>query len=121
MDRSTHPPVVHDLHYEFQGWLGDELLESFPCFIATETLWRLLQDEALSGVRAGPVKVSVSELFEEMYPGRVLPRFVRLMVTGTPGSDDFGLTKDARLVVSMRALDALRKRRLDQCGVSPFP
>ena len=33
---TRHPgrvAAVHKLHYEFEGWLGDELLESTPCFI----------------------------------------------------------------------------------------
>ena len=27
MDRRAHPPVVTKLHYEFEVWLGDELLK----------------------------------------------------------------------------------------------
>lgn len=27
------PMVVHKLHYEFDGWLGDSLLETTPCYI----------------------------------------------------------------------------------------
>jgi hypothetical protein len=36
MDRSIHPPHVTKLHFEFDGWLGDVLLESFPCYIITK-------------------------------------------------------------------------------------
>ncbi|APF85630.1 hypothetical protein HI806_01945 [Ralstonia solanacearum] len=35
LDASTHPPRVEKLHFEFSGWLGDAILESFPCVIAT--------------------------------------------------------------------------------------
>ena len=119
MDCSTHPPRVDELHYVFDGWLGDELLETFPCFIATQALWTLLDDAGLSGVRAGPLHVSASEQYVEMYPERVLPPFVRLLVTGTPGKDDLGLKPPARLVASRRALDVLRRRRLEQCDVEP--
>lgn len=120
LDRSTHPPRVDDLHYLFEGWLGDELLETFPCFIATEALWKSLEGAGLSGVRAGPVRVSASEQYVEIYPERVLPPFVRLLVTGDPGRDDLGLKHPARLVVSRRALEVLRTGRLEQCGVEPF-
>lgn len=34
---------VEFLHYEFQGWLGDELLESTPCFIVTESMAHSIQ------------------------------------------------------------------------------
>ena len=38
IDRSSGKMVVRKLHYEFDGWLGDELLESTPCFIVSERL-----------------------------------------------------------------------------------
>ena len=46
-------------------------------------------------------------MFEELYPGRELPRFRWLDVHGRPGRDDFGLDSDFVLVVSERALEAL--------------
>lgn len=30
MDVSRHPPLVSHLQFKFQGWLGDDLLETFP-------------------------------------------------------------------------------------------
>src|SRR3954454_10828086 len=38
LDTSVHPPVIQRLEYRFDGWLGDDLLESFPCFVVTERL-----------------------------------------------------------------------------------
>ena len=35
MDTAVHPPWVSRLHHRFQGWLGDDLLECFPCFLTT--------------------------------------------------------------------------------------
>ena len=29
---------VEFLHYEFTGWLGDEILTSHPCFIVSENI-----------------------------------------------------------------------------------
>jgi len=49
MNRSVHPPVVTKLHYQFDGWLGDVLLESSPCFIVTELAKQKLQDARLTG------------------------------------------------------------------------
>src|SRR6476660_8794270 len=48
-DTSTHPPRVTALHYQFDGWLGDELLESFPCYIVTRRLAHALTAAGLSG------------------------------------------------------------------------
>ena len=35
---SPHPPVVETLEYMFDGWGGDDLLATFPCFIVSEAL-----------------------------------------------------------------------------------
>ncbi len=119
-DRSVHPPKVKKLHYHFSGWLGDALLESFPSFIATETARTAIQDAKLSGVHFDSVETSKSEQFDELYPGRSLPRFVWLQVVGKPGVDDFGLAADHRLVVSERALNVLKPRGLDHALVDEY-
>jgi hypothetical protein len=53
-DTSKHPPVVSRLHYEFSGWLGDCLLESFPCFIATNAVIDSLSNVGISGSEPDP-------------------------------------------------------------------
>jgi len=35
---TSHPPITERLNYEFDGWLGDDLLEPFLCYIVTESL-----------------------------------------------------------------------------------
>ena len=40
MDPTSRPPRVTRFHYEFDGWLGDELLETVACFIATKSSCR---------------------------------------------------------------------------------
>src|SRR6266404_234454 len=98
------PTVVHKLHYQFDGWLGDEILTSTPCFIVSERLSQEIERAQLTGVRFGDVEVTTSDQFKELYPGRQLPRFVWLRVTGSAGHDDFGIAPSLRLVVSERAL-----------------
>lgn len=56
MDRNTHPPIVSKLHYQFDGWLGDVLLESFPCFIVTEAAKLKLQAVGATGIRFDELK-----------------------------------------------------------------
>lgn len=43
MSTDTRSPVVSRLHYEFEGWLGDALLTTFPCFIATRAACQALE------------------------------------------------------------------------------
>ena len=64
MDHSVSPPRVKRLHYEFDGWSGDQLLESFPCFIVTERLVNEIKRLNASGARFGDAKITQSEEFD---------------------------------------------------------
>jgi len=119
-DATTHPPRVSALHYQFDGWQGDDLLESFPCFIVTRRLGDRLAAAGLTGDRLAPVEVTRSEQFESTHPGRELPAFEWLQVTGAAGCNDFGLTAGHRLVVSERALAALKAGQLRHCEASAW-
>jgi hypothetical protein len=92
-----------------EGWLGDYLLESTPCFIVAEPLANELQRAGLTGFRLDEAEVTKSEQFQELSPARELPRFLWLKVEGEPGKADFGLDPALRLVVSERALEVLKR------------
>ncbi len=114
------PTVVHKLHYQFDGWLGDELLESTPCFIVSDRVAQEVMRAHLAGVRFDQVEVTVSEQFRELYPNRQLPKFVWLRVEGTAGQDDFGTAPDGRLIASERALGLLRELGISHALVTEF-
>jgi hypothetical protein len=114
------PTVVHKLHYEFQGWFGDELLESTPCFIVSERMAQSIEGAHLTGAGFDEVEVTKSEHFRELYPRRQLPRFVWLRVEGKAGLDDFGIAQDARLVVSEKTLGILRELEFSHALVTEF-
>lgn len=120
LDTSVHPPRVSKLQYRLSGWLGDVLLESFPCFIVTESVAGVLQQMSLSGFELDDVDLVMSDEFTEMYPGRQVPNFRWLKVTGRAGVDDFGLSDDHTLVVSDRVLRTIRQHTLAQCDVDAF-
>jgi hypothetical protein len=120
MDASYHPPIVSKLEYKFEGWLGDELLESFPCFIVTAALSALVIKSNLSGFTLEPVHICTSDDFDEAYPNKILPKFSWLKVNGIAGIDDFGLADDHRLVVSGTALDVLRCAQLDNADIEEY-
>lgn len=119
-DTSIHPPAVHLLHYEFQGWLGDELLESFPCFLVSKRVGQALQESGLLGFSLGEVKVSVSSQFLEALGELVLPEFHRLNITGRAGQSDFGMSESHQLIVSQRALAVLRRFPLANAEASEW-
>lgn len=120
MDRRAHPPIVKRLHYQFDGWLGDALVESFPVFVLTEEGAERLREAGVTGIRFAAAEITVSRQFAEMYPGRQLPNFIWLQVIGRPGVEDFGMSSDRRLVISSRALDVLLGIQLSNAIIEPF-
>jgi hypothetical protein len=113
--------VVQRLHYKFDGWLGDELLESAPCFIVSERMAQEIERAGLTGVRFDDVQVTVSEEFMQLEPERELPKFLWLKVEGFPGREDFGIASGLKLVVSERALGLLRRVGFSHAAsITPF-
>lgn len=114
------PTIVQSLHYRFDGWLGDDILESCLCFIVTLRLSQELRRQELSGFSLRDVEVSTSEEFVFFHPNLTLPEFRWLFVEGKAGDDDFGSDIDGRLVVSARVLETLKMMKLDHCEISEF-
>ena len=56
-------PIISHLHYIFDGWLGDELLEVTPCFLISERLKKEIENHGFSGCRFADVEVSYSDEF----------------------------------------------------------
>ncbi len=120
VDTSVHPPVVSKLHYQFDGWLGDDLLETFPCYIITEQLKDEIDSTGLSGCQFYGVEVTKSDQFDELYPGKELPGFYWLKINGKAGKEDFGIADDHRLVVSEKTMLILKKNNIDQADIEEF-
>lgn len=120
--------VVH-LHFQFAGWLGDEILENTPCFIVTKHLANSINDANLTGVEFRDVEISLTDEFKEIYPNKILPEFKRLvskgyvkvnkknMVTNWSG-DDFSTTDKNYLIISEKALIILKRHRIEYCDIT---
>lgn len=131
-DVSARPPKIKYLDYRFDGWLGDDLLESVIVFIVTERLKNALIGVSPTGVEFATMTTSKSEQFEHFYPNKQLPKFIWLKITGQAGIDDFGLFDKARiivankemrgtrLVVSEKVLDVMRSFQLSNCKIEDF-
>jgi hypothetical protein len=120
MSQTVHPPEVARLHYHMEGWLGDELLESFPCFVVTQRLADAIKNAQLTGVGFGDVEVTLSEQFRLLYPDRELPRLAWLKIVGKVAQDDLGMDKRNRLVASEVALQVFKAVTLENCAISEF-
>jgi len=117
---NVHPPEVSKLHYQFDGWLGDDILESFPCYIVTDKLKDLLESAKLSGFQFADVEISFSEQFFSNSLGNKLPNFHWLKIFGVAGQEDIGISKDFRLVVSKKSLEVLQQCVLEQADVEDY-
>jgi len=120
MDTAVTPPYVSVLEYEFSGWMGDELLESFPCFVVTLNLARALKQKQFTGFTLDTVGIKKADEFEMMYPSKILPEFKWLKVHGVAGSSDFGLSQDRRLVVSDAALKVIQSCGLKYADIEEY-
>lgn len=120
LDRSTHPPRVENLHFVFDGWLGDDLLTSFPVYLVTARVREALEGLQPTGCRLETLTVTKSTQFMEGHFALVLPQMWWLRITGAAGVDDFGMSNDHSLVVSQRVLDCLRRFHLDHCLIAQF-
>ena len=117
-DMSVHPPKVTELHLEMYGWLGDDLLETFPCFIVTKSLGDALRASKLSGYTLSALLVTRSDEFDELYPDTVLPEFLWLQPHGRIGLDDICTLPDATLVASEGAVSLFRLHKIANCEMA---
>lgn len=117
IDTSVHPPIAHLLHHVIDGWLGDDLLECFPCFIVTATLREKLEASGLSGFSFADMTTGVSDTFKDMYPDRHLPEFHRILVTSSDGSADLSINDENLLIASEAAMTVLKSSNIDNCDI----
>lgn len=120
-DTSVFPPTVIELEYQFEGWLGGDLIESCPCFIATWRLRDAIVASQLTGVTFHDVIVSKECQFQSLHPEVELPPFNWMKIQGVAGEDDFGIAKDCRLVISRDAELVLRGFNLSDATFEEFP
>ena len=59
VDTSVHPPRVSKLTLMLSGWLGDELVETFPCYVVTESLGTALVSAGLTGFELDDVDIDL--------------------------------------------------------------
>ena len=119
IDTSVHPPIVSRLHYVFDGWLGDDLLETFPCFIASRGLTESFVSAGLTGFSVADVEVSRSEQFTDIYGDWQLPEFMWIQISGLAGEHDFGQSSSG-LVVSDRCLRLIQTFSASHLDTTPF-
>ena len=120
LDASVYPPGITRLHYEFSNWMGDDIVESFPPFVATATLADAIMISGLSGVEFDDVVVILNPQFEVFFPdvASSFPAWRWLRPVGQPLISDFWQDDAARLMLSEAALDVIRRFRIGNAELS---
>ncbi|NIG55638.1 hypothetical protein [Chitinophaga sp. Cy-1792] len=119
IDKPGHPPIIKHLHFQFADWLGDDLIESFPCFLVTESMYHRLLDNNISGITANKnVEFSFYDIFYDLNPdGKSVPEFIWINIS-SDGNDDFYIDKEKYLNVSQKALHVLKEGNLRYCKIA---
>lgn len=117
-------PIISHLHFVFEGWLGDELLEVTPCFLVSERIKKAIETYGISGCVFTEVEVSFSDVFLELYPDREMPVFYRLIpqhvisteriINDNQDLDDIMISQKMYLVISERFRRILTSLRADK-------
>lgn len=116
------------LHYEFEGWLGDDLLESTPAFIISSNLEDELRKSECKDYKLEKCLITMSDVFMELYPNKEFLYFVRFIPLGTVeivggnfnnwSGHDFCLSPKGELVVTKKALDFLNQFSIKHCDIT---
>lgn len=116
-------PIITHLHFVFEGWLGDDILEVTPCFLVSEKLKKMIERESLCGYKFQNIEISLSDNFLEMYPNRELPTFFRLIPLGKViiqeesytnwDNMDFCISDKAYLVLSEQAKKVIERSNIN--------
>ncbi|MFP9128828.1 hypothetical protein [Niallia sp. BSM11] len=121
---------VKYLHYEFEGWLGDDLLESTPAFIVSSFLETELENSDFIDYKLEECLITTSNEYKEMYPNKEIPAFSRFIPLGKIeiegenfknwSGHHFCLSPKGELVVTQEALDFFKRVSIDICYITPL-
>jgi hypothetical protein len=105
------------LDYEFQGWLGDDILTTHPCFLVSKPLSEAIKNNLLCGYKFENISISISEEFKELHTNCIIPDFVRIIPNNSVDDttlfnvleNDFYFYKKRYLIVSEAALQVIKQ------------
>lgn len=109
LDTSRHPPIIKKFHYEFMGWMGDDLIETFPGYVVTERLRMAIENSGVTGIEFDRVEISHREeclIYSGSFDWK--QPFYWAKVIGIFGIDDIALSKDFRMLVSEKAFQIIK-------------
>jgi hypothetical protein len=116
LDPTTHPPKIAAVKFVLDGPETDDLIESFPVILVSESLAGRLTDAHLEGFELAEADVVPSVEYREIYGEAPHKAYRWLRVVGDPTSDCW-LADDHRLCVSDRMMRVLEEGDLSNCDI----
>lgn len=121
-EESNRRYEIKHLHFVFEGWLGDQLLEVTPCFLVSEKIKNAIQKNMLTGCSFQDVEISCSEEFVELNYNKNIPLFYRMIPLNVFDEKenyndnntifyDFMITENKSLVISEKAKKILEENK----------
>jgi hypothetical protein len=105
----------------FDTWLGDDLVRAYPAVLArTPVKDALLSLRDRTGFEITRARIRASGFYRQHSPGKRLPVFWAIQVSGRPGRDDMGITPAGVLVVSSRVLSLLLQFRIARALLAQY-
>ncbi len=121
-DKSNTPWKILELHVIFDLWCDDDILKTSPCYYVTERLYQVLRTSEFSGITfEGKVRTDVSDLFNDLFPCRVLPNYYLINITGRENHDDFGIAPPNKLIISSEVLELLKQFNVTESSIIQIP
>jgi len=101
--------TVTKLHIDLEDWLGDDLMECYPCYIVTEKLKKLLDTSNFKGFDTSEMEVTRAEYFDDNYhQNKPLPKFYWLQINGIKNTADIYVDENNNLNVGDTFLSFLK-------------
>ena len=121
-DNSAAPPRLSNISLAFEGWLGDDLITTYPLFAVTDRLRAALEGAGIRGVSFESVPAVKSEQYADLYPEEEIGAWALMTVTGREADgDDAWMNATTRLEVSQHFWDVAAQFQLTYCRVAERP
>jgi hypothetical protein len=103
--------TITKLHIKLEDWLGDDLMECFPCYIITENLKNELIINNFSGYKIKDLEITMSEYFFNNYTlQKPIPKFYWLIIDGIEDKTDIYLGKEKKLFCNDRLINLITSK-----------
>jgi hypothetical protein len=117
---STDKTSIDQMHYVFDGWLGDDILSTYIFFLATEEARIVIERYNGTGYSFDDALVEKSDNYYGKHDCLAI-NFFWWKIHGQAGVDDCGLNKRKELVVSEKLLGEFSKLKIGNCLIRKKP